>query len=242
VLLLQNTNRSKLFIKGASIGFSIAIGYFPIAVTFGLLASQQAGLNLYESTYMSLWVFAGASQYIAVELLAQGVSSIAIIVATFILNLRHLLMSAVLSQQLKVSKLNPFLAFGITDETFAVATMSTEKEKDEPLFFAGVMLTAYSSWILGTMAGVLFAGWIPESLGQSMGIALYAMFIGLLVPSLKKGLPVIVTAALGAALSWGGQAFLSPYLSKGWTIVLATLLATTFGFLFFGSPDKEGRA
>jgi 4-azaleucine resistance transporter AzlC len=221
--------KSFFFKKGCLSGISIAIGYFPIAVTFGLLASQQGQLSLAEATLMSLWVFAGASQYIAIELISVGVSAIEIIIATFILNLRHFLMSTVLSQQLKPSKWNPLFAFGITDETFAVATMSQTKEKDEPLYFAGIMITAYSSWVVGTMVGVLTAGWIPEPVRQSMGIALYAMFIGLLIPSIRKSWRIAQTALLGALFSWIGSLFLS----MGWAIVGSTLLSATLSMLLF---------
>jgi 4-azaleucine resistance transporter AzlC len=239
VTLPSTYAKSYFFRKGCWAGLSIAIGYFPIAVTFGLLAVQQGQLNLWEAALMSMWVYAGASQYIAIELIGAGVTAIEIILATFILNLRHFLMSTVLSQQLKTSRLNSFLAFGITDETFAVATISEAKEKDEPSYFAGIMLTAYASWVLGTIVGVISAGWIPDPLRQSMGIALYAMFIGLLIPSVRKSWRIAVIALLGALISWIGSLFLS----AGWAIVAATLTATTISMLLFRKFKRkvEGR-
>lgn len=229
-------NRLHLFSKGCFAGLSIAIGYFPIAVTFGLIAVQQGQLSLWEATFMSMWVFAGASQYISIQLIGAGVTAVEIILATFILNLRHFLMSTVLSQQLKPSRINNLLAFGLTDETFAVSTLSDAKEKDEPVYFAGIMLTAYSSWVLGTLLGVLSAGWIPDPLRQSMGIALYAMFIGLLVPSVRKSWKITITAMIGALISWGASLFLS----AGWAIVTATLVGTTVAmFLFRKNKEKE---
>jgi 4-azaleucine resistance transporter AzlC len=223
------------FSKGCLAGVSIAIGYFPIAVTFGLIAFQQGQLTLWEATFMSIWVFAGASQYIAVQLIGAGVTAVEIILATFILNLRHFLMSTVLSQQLKPSKLNSLLAFGLTDETFAVTTMSDAKEKKEPAYFAGIMLTAYFSWIIGTMAGVVFADMIPDALSQSMGIALYAMFIGLLVPSVRKSWRIGLTALIGALISW----IAGMYLSAGWAIVTATLVGATLAMFLFRKEDVK---
>lgn len=234
----QSSEKMQDFKKGCMSGLSIAIGYFPIAVTFGLIAMQTAGLSLSQSTLMSIWVFAGASQYIAIELISAKVSALEIIIATFILNLRHFLMSTVLSQQLLPSRWNILLSFGITDETFAVASMSTSERRHQPFYFAGIALAAYSSWIVGTMAGVLFANLIPPSIGQSMGIALYAMFIGLLIPAARRSWKIISVASVSALLSWAGLSLFPE--AKGWAIVSATILTTTLAMFVFRPTKVKG--
>lgn len=241
-------SKAAVFRKGCMAGFPIAIGYIPIAITFGVIASAQGGLTLWEATFMSLWVYAGASQYISIQLLHAGSSTVEIILATFILNLRHFLMSTTLSHFLRPSrKTGALLSFGITDETFVVAT-TTEGSNAElstfgdsssndaiangaffrsPLFFGGIALVSYSSWVLGTAAGILFSNLIPASLQSSMGISLYALFIGLLVPSVRKSVRTAIIAFISAGLAW----MLSQWLAMGWSIVLATIIASTIGFI-----------
>jgi len=216
-------------------GLPIAIGYLPIALTFGIL-SIQAGLNPLEATGMSIWVFAGASQFIAINLLHSNAHMLEIIFTTFILNIRHLLMSTSLSRRLQSkSFISSLLSFGITDETFVVASMSDEESLITAKYFFGLAVTAYSGWVFGTLFGSLFYQVIPASLTTGMSIALYAMFIGLLVPSMKKSLQVTFIAILSGTVSWLFTVVF-PNLSSGWAIILATVVATTIGAFL---PDKE---
>ena len=133
---------------------------------------------------MSIAVFAGASQFVALNLLAIGTNYGQIIITTLILNLRHFLMAASLSQRLKPGKLAPLVAFGITDETFSVLSFQPETENN-PRFVLGVNTVAYLGWVSGTFGGSLMGQELPALLQTSMGIALYAMFIGLLIRRLK---------------------------------------------------------
>ncbi|MFV9511386.1 AzlC family ABC transporter permease [Tepidibacillus sp. LV47] len=223
------------FSKGVKDGLPIAIGYLPIALTFGIL-SVQAGLTPVQATGMSMWVFAGASQFIAINLLQSHVLITEIILTTFIINLRHLLMSTSLSRKLQTGPfLSSLLSFGITDETFVVASVNHENSSITPSYFLGLALTAYSGWVLGTFTGSFFSDFIPSNLATGMSIALYAMFIGLLVPSMKKSWQVSFIAVLGGLLSWGLTS-LFPKLSNGWVIILATMIAATIGSLL---PNRE---
>jgi 4-azaleucine resistance transporter AzlC len=111
--------------EGIISGLPIVFGYFPVAMAFGLLA-KNINVNLMDSFLFSSMVFAGASQFMALELIRGGVSFSGIILATFLLNLRHLMMSASLALKLEGGikrKWLPFIAFGITDETFSVASL-----------------------------------------------------------------------------------------------------------------------
>lgn len=227
-------NKSTEFRIGVQSGLSIAIGYIPIALTYGLLA-KSTGLSFVETVAMSLIVFAGASQFIALNLIALGTGAMEIILTTFIVNIRQLLFSASINE--KSSHDSPLhkalYAFGITDETFAVA--STSGRKLTAFYMFGLVMMAYSSWVISSGAGFLIGSQLPSVLQESMGIALYAMFIGLLVPSLKKQRKVIVIAASAAVLNTVFS-FLS--VSTGWSIVLATLIsAVGIEFLWKG---REG--
>ncbi|MFX0561268.1 AzlC family ABC transporter permease [Tepidibacillus infernus] len=220
---------------GIKDGLPIAIGYLPIALTFGIL-SIQAGLNPFEATGMSIWVFAGASQFIAINLLQSHAQILEIVLTTFILNLRHLLMSTSLSRKLQATPMiSSLLSFGITDETFVVASMSEEKFNIGGKYFLGLAATAYVGWVVGTFIGSLFSQMIPASLTAGMGIALYVMFIGLLVPSMKKSWQITFIAIFSGLINWIiSMVFTS--LSSGWTIIIATLIATTVGAFL---PQEE---
>jgi 4-azaleucine resistance transporter AzlC len=228
------------FAKGIQAGSVVALGYVPIAITFGLVA-KASGLPDYAAIMMSLFVFAGASQFVGVNLLALGVTHWEIIMTTFILNLRHFLMTASLSQRLPAKtprRWLALLAFGVTDETFTVASLRPEKQLS-PKFVLGLNLVAFSAWNAGTWIGLFVAAELPSSLQSSMGIALYAMFIGLLVPSLKKSKPVLmislIAIGISAALYWI-PIFKS--LSAGWIIIIATLLASAIGAITFPKDDE----
>ncbi len=218
------------FRDGLIAAIPIAIGYLPIAVTFGLVA-RSAGIPAYITIFMSLIIFAGASQFVAVNLIALGTNPWEIILTTFMLNLRHLLMSASLTQRIEPTsrKHMALLAFGITDETFSVASLRQEKQL-RPNFIFALNLLAFLAWVIGTCAGISLVNGIPASWQASMGIALYAMFIGLLVPTLRqsKGLLILVLLALliNSLLYWLPAATV---ISMGWKIVITTVSTALVG-------------
>jgi 4-azaleucine resistance transporter AzlC len=208
--------------KGFQAGISIGIGYFPIALTFGLLA-KTSGLSIYETVLMSLIVFAGASQYISLSLIAFGTGIFEIILTTFIVNIRHFLMSTSLNEKVEEDQLiNKLIyAFGITDETFSVA--STKEGTVSTGFMFGLVSVSYSSWVIFSGIGHLIGASLPQTLQESMGVALYAMFIGLLVPSMKKSVKVIYLASLSAIFN--SIFTFGKWLAPGWAIVSATILS-----------------
>jgi 4-azaleucine resistance transporter AzlC len=210
------------FKKGIQAGISIGIGYFPIALTFGLLA-KSSGLTIYETVLMSLIVFAGASQYISLSLITFGTGIFEIILTTFIVNIRHFLMSTSLNEKCEddhiINKL--LYSFGITDETFSV--VSTKEGTATSGFIFGVISISYLSWVFFSGVGHLIGASLPKTLQESMGVALYAMFIGLLVPTMKKSLKVIFLASLAAVFN--SIFTIGHIMAQGWAIVSATLLS-----------------
>nr|WP_251030208.1 AzlC family ABC transporter permease [Bacillus sp. ISL-35] len=210
------------FKKGIQSGISIAIGYMPIALTFGLIA-KTTGLALGETVMMSMLVFAGAAQYISLSLLAQGIGIFEVILTTFIVNIRHFLMSASLNEKAEEDTVGARMgySFGITDETFSVA--ATREGTVNAGYMFGLNLTAYSSWVVFSGLGYLVGAGLPQTLQESMSVALYAMFVGLLVPSMKTNGKVIYLAALAAAFN--SIFTMAELMSTGWSIVLATLLS-----------------
>lgn len=218
------------------ISLPLIIGYFPVAMAFGLLAKNTA-ISLKDTSLFSILVFAGASQFMALDLIGAGVSNINIIIATFLLNLRHLMMSAALSLDMKEipKKFLPFIAFGITDESFSV--ISFNKDKISLPFILLVNGLSYLSWVLGTLVGYGIGEVLPHSLQASMGVGLYAMFSALLTPELTRSREVLkislLAAAIYAAFYYGG------FLSAGWDLVLAILLSSLLGLFIFKEEESH---
>lgn len=209
------------FIAGLKAGLSIAIGYFPVALTFGLLA-KTTGLSLIEATAMSIFVFAGAAQYISLSLITAGVAPILIVLNTFIVNIRHFLMTAALNEKMEPAPVwkKALYAFGITDESFAVLAIQ-EDRKVRTTFAAGVIAISYGSWVVFTGIGHLIGANLPQFLQAAMSIALYAMFVGLLVPSMRGNRKVLSLAAIAGIIH--SIFYFTGWLSTGWAILFSTL-------------------
>jgi len=210
--------------EGLSASWPVCLGYIPIGIAFGVLA-QKAGFNPVETGLMSLLVFAGGSQFIAVSMFSAGAGAISIIATAFVVNLRHLLMSSSLSRFLGRSggkKLFAF-AYGITDESFAV-NLSKFKSGDWDINRALVVnFSANIMWILSTVAGGYGGQFIrPHSFG--MDYALIAMFICLLVFQLRGR--VYVITALVAGIS---AVPLALWLPGNSYIIIASVIAAGAG-------------
>ena len=215
--------KSLHFFAGLKAGMPIAIGYFPVALTFGLLA-KTTDLSLLEATAMSMFVYAGASQYVGLSLISKGVDPIVIILNTFILNIRHFLMSAALNEKMAYAPkwTKGLFAFWVTDETFSV--LATRKEQQLPMSFGfGVNLIAYSSWVTFTVVGHLIGANLPMFLQAAMSVALYAMFIGLFVPSMRNNRKVALLALVAALLN--SIFYWTQWLSNGWAIIVSALIS-----------------
>jgi 4-azaleucine resistance transporter AzlC len=220
---------------GLSNGLPIALGYLPVAITFGILG-RQAGLSVAAVTGMSAWVYAGASQFLAVKMIASGVGFFQIILATLILNFRHFLMSTVLARKIEAGKPEgAALSYWVTDETFVVASVHASPEGLNSLSFLVMALMAYLAWLSGSFVGGMFADLIPVRIVDGMGIGLYALFIALLIPSARKHWQFALVAAASALTAWG-LSRLAPGLSEGWTLIAATLGVSALGTLL---PDVE---
>ncbi|WP_274363619.1 AzlC family ABC transporter permease [Paenibacillus thermotolerans] len=227
--------------EGMKAGAVIGLGYIPIAIAFGLLANAS-GIEWWHTAAMSLLIYAGASQFVGANMIALGFAAWEIVTTTFILNLRHFLMSTTLSQRIERNTSRGMLgliAFGITDETFSVASLRKE-QRLQPKLLLGLNFVAYASWNAGTWLGMALGTALPASLQSSMGISLYAMFIGLLVPSLRKARPAIavtgVSVTVASALHWLP---LFAGLSSGWVIMISTVLASAAGALLFKEKSEK---
>lgn len=220
----------KLGLKdGILAGIPVFIGYFPIAVTFGLLA-VSVKITLAETFSFSVIVFAGASQFVGLNMIKGGIGAGEIVLTTFLLNFRHFLMSASISSRASFSRgVLPFIAFGITDETFSVASM--EKGDLTESYMLGLNFTAYSGWVAGTVAGFIAGDFLPAVLQESISICLYAMFVAILIPAVRKSYRAGVIA-LAAGICNSLLAYFSLF-GSGWNIVISILAASAAGLILF---------
>ena len=212
--------------EGASAAWPICIGYFPIGLALGVLA-QKAGIPWWAVAMMSLLVFAGSAQFICVAMITAGASIPAIIFTTFVVNLRHTLMSSALAVYLAgVSR--SFLAlfsYGITDESFAVNMTRFRSGSWDRFSALATNQIANAVWLLATITGALLGQFVPQG-AFGIDYALTGMFICLLVFQLQGAL-YVMTGLLAALISvcWY---LLIPGDSY---IVGASICAATLGFL-----------
>lgn len=221
------------YFAGAKAGIPIVFGFVPVAIAFAVMA-RQAGFGGGETVLMSATVFAGASQIMAAGMFGKGAGIAAIVLATFIMNLRHVIMSTCVFNRMEHTSLPLRLlaAFGLTDESFGCFT-TLEKERCTVWFFLGLITVTYSSWVGGTALGVLFSGFLPPVISASLGIALYALFIGILAPNLGGNLRLVLLVILAG----GMNALLCKVMDSSWALIAATLLSAFFGLFFVEDKD-----
>ena len=227
--------KRELLLDGVRAGLPIMLGYVPIGIAFAVMA-RQAGLSVGQTCLMSITVYAGASQMMAAGMLADHGAFLAIVLATFVLNLRHIIMSTCVMHRMEPTSLPLRLlaAFGVTDESFALFTTGTGKSRSV-FFFLGIHAAIYLGWILGTLRGALAMDLLPPILTASLGISLYAMFISILMPDLpgngKLALLVLLTALCNTLLC--------RVMAGSWALIVSTLLCAFVGSFFVELKEES---
>lgn len=228
------------FKNGLRDGIPIALGYISVSFTFGLQA-VSSGLYWWESVLISLTNLTSAGQFAGLDIMIRGGGFwVEMACAQLVINLRYSLMSLSLSQKAdgSLKGIHRWLTgFGITDEIFAVA-MGNKNEVSRNYLY-GLILLPVLGWTSGTLLGAAAGQILPEIVRSSLGIAIYGMFIAIIIPPAKKNhavLKVVVIAVvLSCAFKW------LPILntvSSGFVIIICTVIAALVGAIFF--PVKEG--
>jgi len=223
--LTSNKMSQQRWLQGVSRAVPIVLGYMPIGIAFGVLA-RKAQLSALNTLLMSILVYAGSAQLIAVGLLAAEAPALSIVLTTLVVNLRHVLMSASLSPFLKRWHKLELAAFAyeLTDETFAVHSVRFPVHgADKPQVFA-LNVTAQSAWVFGTWLGVVAGQLIADVEPLALDYALPAMFIALLVLQIRNRLQIAVALLSGIA----SIGFLLLGLGQ-WSVITATVLGATIG-------------
>lgn len=227
--------------QGVKHGVPIALGYLSVSFTFGMKAVAD-GLTAGQAVLISMTNLTSAGQFAGLPLMLGGASMIEMALTQLVINLRYALMSLSLSQRLdgSMTTLHRMLfSFANTDEIFAVA--SSQPEKVGRAYLYGLMSTPYVGWALGTLLGAVAGQVLPAFVRTALGIAIYGMFLAIILPPARREKPVRLVVLLAVALSLCFRfiPFLSG-ISGGFAIILCAVIASSVGALIF--PVKEGRA
>ncbi len=229
------------FKKGIKSGLPIGIGYIPVSFTFGFLA-VSGGLPIWVAVVISLTNLTSAGQFAGTNLIFAGAGSLEVALTTFVINIRYMLMSLSLSQKLerKTGTLARLaLAFGITDETFVVGSLKPGTLTAP--FMLGLILMPIAGWNLGTLMGGCISTLLPQALQNAMGIALYAMFIALIIPAAKASVHVLCIICIAVAVQCGLNYIpVFSFLSDGFRVIISTVAAAGLGAWLFPGTDDSG--
>jgi len=210
----------------------LVVGVIPFGITCGIMA-LTAGLTSGEALLMSMFVFAGASQFVAITMLGAGINGWGLIViTTLLINLRHLLMGVSLAPYIirLPLYLQALLSFGMVDETYAMSIDRIHKQGYSVSYQMGANIMFYSAWIVSTAVGVLLNGYISDPLAWGLDFAMPAIFISILIPRLINRVALVVCGAAALVAVIGAL-----YLPGKWYIIVACLAAAAVG----GLMEKE---
>jgi len=229
---------SNSFLSGIKDGIPIGLGYLSVSFTFGIMA-VNSGLPVWIAVLISMTNLTSAGQFAGISLINAGASFIEMALAQLVINLRYSLMSLSLTQKTDKS-FNTLhrliLSFGITDEVFAVA--SGKSHDIDTKYMYGLITVPYWGWAMGTLLGAAAGSILPESVSSAMNIAIYGMFLAIIIPPAKKARPVLWVIILSVTISF--ILHYTPYLDKlseGFVIIICAIAASGFGAFFF--PVKE---
>lgn len=214
------------FSKGIRNGLPICFGYLSVAFAFGIFACGS-GLTVAEALLISATNVTSAGQLAAVPIIAGGGTLLELAVSQLVINLRYALMSVSLSQRLggSVRRIDRFLvAFVNTDEVFAVAMAQNAPVGRRYLY--GLILTPYLGWSLGTLLGAVAGNLLPAVVISALGLAIYAMFIAIVLPKVKKHGPTALCVTIAVLLSCAF--YYIPVLQKipsGFSVILCAAIA-----------------
>lgn len=233
-------NNFDYFKKGMRNGIPVCLGYLAVSFAFGILAIDS-GLNPYQASLMSFVNLTSAGQYAALGSIAASAAYAELALTQLVINLRYSLMSASLSQKLdtKFSFFHRFfIAFGVTDEIFALS--SFVQGKLNPYYSYGLIAVALPGWTLGTLAGGIMGSALPTRILNALNIALYAMFIAIIIPPAKKN--KVIAGLIVISMAFSGIFALAPALktlSSGMKIIILTVVLSAAAAIFFPIKEEE---
>lgn len=226
--------------RGIQDGIPIAVGYFSVSFTFGMMA-VQSGISPFHAVLISLLNLTSAGQFAGLTVIVTGASLIEMALTQLVINIRYALMSISLSQKLDDSvKLRSrfLIAYGNTDEIFAVASSKPGTVGEKYLY--GLIFLPVLGWVGGTLAGAVASTILPEMIISALGVALYGMFIAIVVPPATEHREIRIVVIL--ALIFSAAFYYLPVLkqvSSGFMIIICTVATAAIGAVLFPIKEEE---
>ena len=234
----MNKNNTKLFLEGIRDGLPIGLGYFAVAFSLGIVA-RNAGLNATQGFIASFLNVASAGEYALFTSIQTGATYFEIALITFIVNARYMLMSCALSQRFEentplVSRL--LVGFGVTDEIFGITI--ARKGPVKPIYNYGAIAISVPLWSIGTSLGIIAGNFLPARVVSALSVALYGMFIAIIVPPAKKNLTICIAVLVSFLTSY--LSTIIPYVkdiaSGTRTIILTVVISSVVALI---KPIKQ---
>ena len=230
--------------QGVRHGIPIFLGYFAVSFAFGISASR-IGISFGSATLLSFMNLTSAGQLAALDVIARAGSYLSMAALQFVVNVRYFLMSASLSQRVSPDlplRHRLLMAYGITDEVFALSAVYPEPLN--PFYTYGLMTSAVPGWCIGTLLGASMGGILPARVISALGVAIYGMFLAIIIPDAREKRPVrfCVIASMLASLVLAGAPVLRRIPSH-YRLILVTLAVSLIAAVCFpvddGPADEE---
>ena len=219
-------------------GLPIGLGYFAVGFTLGI-AAREAGITAFQMGLMSFLMHASAGQFAVITVIAGQSGYIAMILTQLVINIRYLLMSASLSQKINHNTSLPkrlLLSYFVTDEIFGIS--ASVKGELNPFYNYGAATLASPGWIMGTVLGVMVGNILPPSLVSALSVALYGMFLAVVIPASRenKAIAAVVAVSMAASLVFDLIPLLAG-ISGGTKIIILTIAIASAAAII--RPVKE---
>ncbi len=225
---------------GVRDGIPIALGYFAVSFTFGMMA-VTGGLKIFQAVLTSVTNVTSAGQFAALTIIFGDGSYLEVILTTLIINLRYSLMSFAVSQKIddKGHSIHRYLvAFGMTDEIFGISI--NHRERINPFYNYGAMSVAIPGWCLGTLLGAVLGNVLPAMVISALSVAIYGMFMAIIIPPAEKNkalyVVILVSMLLSAAFTYLP---LLKQLTGGFVIIIITVGVAAVAAVIQPVPDPE---
>lgn len=232
-----------VFRRGLRDGLPIGLGYLAVSFSLGI-AARNAGLSIFQGFLASLLCNASAGEHMGFLVIASSAGYLQMAVATLIANARYLLMSCALSQRMAPDMPlghRMLIGFDVTDEVFGI-TIARDGFLN-PWYTYGAMVTSIPFWATGTALGILAGNLLPVRLVSAFGVALYGMFLAVIIPPARKNkiLAAIIAVCFAASFAASRLPWIST-LSDGTRTILLTVVIATLAAILFPRKDEEDAA
>ena len=231
----------KQYLRGLRLGVPVGLGYLSVSFTFGIMA-VSLGFSWWQAVLISMVTLTSAGQLAGIQVMVNPYQYVTMLVSQLTINMRYSFMSISLSQRVSPSFKGIkrwLLGFFMTDEIFAIAS---QEEDVEPKLFLGIATTPWIGWTLGTLLGSLIGNVLPEIVMCALCLAIYGMFLAIVIPPAKKSKPILIVVIISAILSC--ILYYVPLfkgIPSGISISICAILASLIGALLFPIENEVNK-